>query len=64
MQIITPRQLFLMGADRSHLSVLRRVPLLIRWDESGYRMDGAVTARGLSAAEVLRYILALKNYRQ
>lgn len=64
MQTITTRHIFLMGGNKTHAAIVKRVPLLIRWNESGYRMDGAVTARGLSAAQVLRYILALKDYRQ
>lgn len=63
MQIITTRHLFMMGATSAHMAVLRRVPLLIRWDETGYALDGAITARRLNASQVLRCIMALKTYK-
>lgn len=64
MQNITTRHLFLMGGNILHAVIYQRVPIYICWNADGYSIDGVVTARGLSAAEVLRCIMALKDYRK
>lgn len=59
---IGKRQLVYMGATPQILSIWRRVPLFVSWNRSGYRIDGVITARNLSAAQVLRFIAAAKDH--
>lgn len=58
--LISSRHLAIMGATPDIIDIYRRAPLIIQWTRKGYQMYGAITAQGLSAAEVLRYIAALK----
>lgn len=56
--LITSRHLIRMGATPEILAIYRRSPILITWRPSGYTMDGVITARALSASQVLRFIAA------
>lgn len=58
--LITSRHLIRMGATPEILAIYRQNPILITWSPAGYSMDGIITARALSAAQVLRYIAATK----
>lgn len=58
--LITSTHLARMGATPEIISIYRRFPILISYSHSGYNMDGLITARGLSAAQVLRFISALR----
>jgi hypothetical protein len=47
-----------MGATPEIIATCKRKNLRITWTKSGYCIDGIITARNLSAAQVLRYIAA------
>lgn len=59
---IGKRQLVYMGATPQIIAIWRRVPLFVSWDRSGYHLNGVITARSLSAAQVLRFIAAAKDH--
>lgn len=62
---VNAMQLLMMGATEKELEAVKRLPLRVRWEpETGYSLDGIITARGLSAAQVLRYIAAVVQGRQ
>lgn len=58
--LITSKQLALMGASPAIIDTWRAKQICVTWDRDGYRMDGVITARKLSAGEVLRFIAALQ----
>ena len=58
--VITARHLKLMGATPEIIDTWRAKQICVTWDRDGYRMDGVITARKLSAGEVLRFIAALQ----
>lgn len=55
---INSKHLRLMGATPEIIATCKRKKLRITWTKSGYCIDGIITARNLSAAQVLRYIAA------
>lgn len=62
---VNAMQLLMMGATEKELEAVRRLPLSVRWEpETGYSLEGIITARGLSAAQVLRYISAAGEGRK
>ena len=61
--VISSQHLKRMGATPEIIATYRRLPLLIQWTRSGYLMEGVISARNLSAAEVLRYIQAAADYK-
>ena len=58
--LITSTHLVRMGATPQIIAIYRRIPVLVSYSPSGYNMDGLITARGLSASQVLRFISALR----
>lgn len=60
---IGKRRLILMGATPQIIAIWQRVPLVISWHRDGYSINGVITARQLSAAQVLRYIAAAERYK-
>ena len=61
--IIKGKHLRLMGAPAWVIDIWRRTGICVSWSRDGYRLDGMITARGLSAAEVIRFIAAAKGDR-
>ena len=62
--LISSRHLAIMGATPEIIDIYRRTPLIIQWTRKGYQMRGAITAQGLSASEVIRFIAAAKNFKK
>lgn len=55
---LNEKHLRYMGATPQIIDAWKRSGLLITWDRSGYSVSGIITARKLSAAQVLRCIVA------
>lgn len=62
--LIRDRHLRLMGATKETRRACKRLGIRIAWTQAGYAMDGIITARGLTAAQVLRYIDAADKGRK
>lgn len=61
--VIREKHLLMMGATQEVIDIWHAERICVTWERDGYRMDGIITARGLSAAEVLKYIAAAKGNR-